>query len=84
MSQFHRMMPAGSRIGSDSNEIDQAGGARSGQLHDVREIRRGTPEHAALVEALRREFPELYHRARKCLSVRRSKRTLLPCRRPRF
>jgi hypothetical protein len=24
------------------------------------------PEHAALLEALRREFPEIYYRSRKC------------------
>ena len=84
MRQLNSMVPAGSRIGSDSSQIDQAGGARSPQAHDVREIRLGTPEHAALVEALRREFPEVYYRSRKCVSVRRSKRTPLPCRRPSF
>jgi hypothetical protein len=65
------MVPVGSRIEPDSSQIDQAGGARSPQAHDVREIRLGMPEHAALLEALRREFPEIYYRSQKCASVRR-------------
>jgi hypothetical protein len=64
-------VPAGSRIEPDSSQLDHSGGARSPQAHDVREIRLGMPEHAALLEALRREFPEIYYRSRKCVGVRR-------------
>ena len=39
---------------------------------DVREMVAGSPEHTALVEALRREFPEIYGLSSKCASVRRA------------
>jgi hypothetical protein len=65
------MVSVGSRFEPVSSQIDQAEGARSLQAHDVREIRLGMPEHAALLEALQREFPEIYHRSRKCAGVHR-------------
>jgi hypothetical protein len=71
MRLTENMVPAGSRIESDPSQMDQAGGARSLRAQDVQKIRLGMPEHAALLEALRREFPEIYGRLRRCDGGRR-------------
>ena len=71
MTLSESMALVGSRFEPVSSQIDRADGARTPQAQDVREIRLGMPEHAALLEALRREFPEIYYRSRKCAGVPR-------------
>jgi hypothetical protein len=71
MSPLESMMPFESRIDAEARSIDPARAAASRQARDIREIAPGTPEHAVLVEAMRREFPEVYGLSSKCASVRK-------------
>lgn len=72
MRQLDGIQPAGTRLEFESSEIDQEGRLEvRRRARGASEIAIGTPEHAALVEAVRREFPEIYDLTAKCASVRR-------------
>ncbi|HEY1900940.1 MAG TPA: hypothetical protein VGG56_00790 [Terracidiphilus sp.] len=69
MRQLDDKPLSGDRSQSSSRPILEVA---AGPARDVREMVAGSPEHAALVEALRREFPEIYRFSSKSASVRRA------------
>jgi hypothetical protein len=72
MKQLAGIQPVGSRLEAEPSDIGREGSLKVQRARSASKISIGTPEHAALVKAVKREFPEIYRLTGKRASIRRS------------